>query len=203
MIVLGGFMAFAIVLLTSIFLLGPDLDFETRVLVSFALALAAALGLSISLLAILRRKSKKELQLLKEWSIKMKEELSNEVSNVAPTDGHKSTFEVILEASREIPIWLRVRRKSGLFRHPVYWMAITTMLMMGLMYLMIALIGVWMGSTNQILIATVSTCLLVVGLLLYVYLKRSEIAESRQITETWKRRTDAIQRKMEEMLRDL
>jgi len=199
----GGLAAWLVVFVTAAVVMGGDFDSGTQILTSAGLGLVAGIGLPLVSYVLLRARSKAELLSLREWATRMREELASEVSYAGPSDRQKSTFEVILDASREIPGWLRIRRKSGLHRHPVVWMAILFLVLFGSEYLMAATFSTWEGFYFRAILGAVSVGLIILGIGLFFYWRRKETDEARHVTETWKRRADAIQRKMDEMLRDL
>ncbi len=169
-------------------------------IVSFALGLIAGLAITVVYYILLRRRWKSRLAELNQWSQRLKSELAQEVSGGASVERQTSTFEVILAAAEQLPAWIQIRHKSGLYRDPVVWFAMVFLILYGFTTMVAAVMSFYFDDAVNTVLVLSSVSMLSIAVLLYYSWKRKETAEMGQISETWRLRTDAIRRKMEQIL---
>jgi len=200
--VVGGLAAFALVVIA---MMGMNQDSVSTAEILIATVLGLVTGVGVPLVAYfqLRKAARPKLLSLREWADKLKEELTREATSSGPQDRQTSTFELILDAYRQLPSWLQIRHKSGVYRNPVLWMAILLMAMYGLTYLLAALISSWEDVSWRLILGAASTGFIVLSIGMYFYWRRTEAAEARKVSEAWQHRTESIQHKMDEIVKDL
>lgn len=201
--IIGGIVSAPLVFFLAILAIGGGVSW-TQEEGAIAIVLALVVGLGIPLITYyhLMKNWWPKVMSFQTWSDRLRKELSEEVSSRGPRDRHTSTFEVILDAYRELPVWLQVRRKSVLYRSPVLLTVILVMVLYGSSFAMTAVFSPWDWPAKLALVA-VSLALVFTGLLVYVRWKRNEEQDAQKVQETWSRRSDAIQRKMDEIVRGL
>jgi len=177
-------------------------DFGFRALIAFILSLIIAIAIATLPLLLLRRKFHQRILDFKGWANRLRNAVKFESTSRIPPST-TSTFELLVEASKEVPVWLDVLRRSGFTKDPgsymiifiwAFWsfyiimMAITLVLFEGILGLFLVFIGV----------------ALTVGLYLYnknVKRKREE-ATMRTLSE-WNLQFEELRSRMEQYLRDL
>lgn len=199
----AGLVIFLLTLIGIAFASGGEFDSSSELPIALGISIAFALAVPLAVYAVLRKRSKPQLKSLKSWSDRMKAELASEVSQSGASERPISTFEVILDASKEVPGWLQIRRRSGLYRNPVVWLAIVYLGIIGSAYLLMWAIALDIGTTARVFVGATSLALIALAVATYMFWRKKQAAEARQISETWARRSAAVRQKMDKMLRNL
>lgn len=114
----------AVLAMYSGFYVLQDFGERTRLILSLLIGFIAGAASSLLSWRLLARKSRSRIDELRSWTGRLEAALSREIASESPPDGEPSSFELIAESYREIPKWLKIRRKAGMFREPGYWLLI-------------------------------------------------------------------------------
>ncbi len=199
---LTGVLAGAGVLLVGV-LASPPVDPVPRLasVLPFAAAGAAVAGIPPAL--YVRRRDRPGLVRYREWEGRLRELLEREVARLPAEDGGRSSFEVLLEASREAPGWIEARRRAGLSADLGLWSL--AYLVLGYV-LSLDAIGFQRIATDPLgaLAAVGGSALLAAGLILWWrrWTRRQREAAARRLA-AWTARFEGIRAGMERYLQDL
>ncbi len=192
--------AFLLVLLV---LLPPNPDFGrnlSNALIAATLVAVPAGALS-SLLA--RRLYRPRLARYRVWADRLHGDLAREGGRLAP-EPERSSFQILMEAAREVPSWIDVRRRKGYARYP--WNEMVAFVA-GYWGFWLAWIGVWIfGAQNVILSAlffSVGVGLVVFAFAFHQRWKRRFETEAQEELALWRRRYEDLRGRMEQFLEDL
>jgi hypothetical protein len=202
-------LAFALGLVTwalvfpGVFVSSVEPDFVQRLLVSSVVALLGGTGVALGSGLLIRHVLRPRLLRLDLWTGQLRDALARE-AGWAPLVGEpKSTLELLIEASSEVPTWLSALRRGGLSREPGTWVVIVLAAFWGLF--LIGAAGFLAASLPLVaIIAGTGGAGLVAGTyFLYRGWHRRVDAEKAQIVSSWDRRLAAIRAQMEQFLQDL
>jgi energy-converting hydrogenase Eha subunit C len=117
-------------------------------------------------------------------------------------DEETCAFDLLVEATSEIPNWLEVRRKSMMHRHPAVSLLIFMLLLFGVS-------GILQYGTYQDtsiyggLISTLSVVFLVSGVYLYLKTKKEDEIEYEETIKVWRSKFEKTCSEMERMIEGL
>jgi hypothetical protein len=179
-----------------------DVDSQLRVDMSFASGVLIGVVLSLVSWRFLARKSKPILKDLKSWETRFNVALSHEVSSAAPSDSEPSSFELIAESLKEVPNWLKILRKAGMFRQPIQWFLIFFATLMSIELAFTGLLELASGQGQySVLPLAVSVALGCLVAVLYLTWRRRIREESKSTIGSWSARFEALKTEMETYLR--
>jgi hypothetical protein len=151
---------------------------------------------------LLRARTEPRLKELKSWTTRLDAALSREVAGQSPPDNEPSAFELVVESAREVPAWLKARRRGGMFREPGEWLLI---FFLSYWAVMLGFAGVveLMGGDSSIAWVTMSSSaiLIVVAVSIYIVWRKQRDKEAKGTLTEWAGRYEAVKAKMETFLR--
>ena len=177
------------------------MDVDQRGKIALAVGVFSGVVISAVLWLLLAAKARPQITEFRKWSKKLDAALSREVAGQSPADGEPSSFELIVDSFKEIPKWLKVRRKAGGYREPLIWLLIFFLIygaievgFMGLLW--------WVEgrSTAGIVAIAVSIVLVLLSVGSNVaYKKRLDLEQERTLSD-WRKRYDSLKSEMEKFL---
>ena len=199
-IIIMGFAIFLAVLFLVGLYFPQDADIEAREYLLLVVGLASAVAYVIVTWRILASKTAPVLVELKSWKERLDRALSREIASEDPPYEEPSSFELMADSAKEVPKWMKIRRKAGMFRQPLTWLAIVFFA-----YIAIGLaISTVMNLDNEPSLAPWSAAgsMLFACLSLSTYLtwKRSQREEFDATAEEWARRHEKLMADMEDYL---
>ena len=123
MAVVCGIAAWGLIFIWA-FTSSADPDFGRRIGDANILSLTAGTVVAIIVGLAIRAGLRPRLLLLKGWADRLWGALATEVGWATRGESAPSTFELLSEASRELPRWFRSFRRGGLSREPGTWVVI-------------------------------------------------------------------------------
>lgn len=178
-----------------------QIDAEDRGPIALAVGVLSAVAFSAISWFMLAARSRPRIAEFKAWAAKLDAALSREVAGQNPSDSDPSSFELIADSFKEMPKWLKARRRAGGFRQPFFWL-----LLFFLSYgaLEAGLIGLSLWSVDQRPIGMVAIAISVVLVLLtafsYRIWKRRLDRELEKTLSEWNERYEALKSEMERLL---
>jgi hypothetical protein len=140
---------------------------------------------------------------LQSWKDRLELALARETTSGYPLDGEPiSSFELLTDASREIPKWMEIRRKAGMFRQPLQWLLI---FILAYFAVMTAVYAVTMYMDHPLWSGGFAISALLGGLAAAVYLRwrKNTREEIESIVEEWGKRHDKLMADMEAFVRSV
>jgi heme/copper-type cytochrome/quinol oxidase subunit 2 len=196
-LIIATFMA----LLTYAYLF-RDLSTQDQTLLVMLSSLPFALIFPLLSWRLLRARTEPRLKELKSWTTRLDAALSREVAGQSPPDNEPSAFELVVESAREVPAWLKARRRGGMFREPGEWLLI---FFLSYWAVMLGFAGVveLMGGDSSIAWVTMSSSaiLIVVAVSIYIVWRKQRDKEAKGTLTEWAGRYEAVKAKMETFLR--
>lgn len=101
-----------------------QIDSVDRGLIALAVGFSSAVGVSAIFWSLLAARAKPRIAEFKSWSTKLESALAREVAGQSPSDSDLSSFELIVSSFREMPKWMRARRRAGGYRKPLLWLLV-------------------------------------------------------------------------------
>ncbi|MBN1678370.1 MAG: hypothetical protein JW880_07520 [Candidatus Thermoplasmatota archaeon] len=137
----------------------------------------------------------------KGWAAKLDAALSREVSGQNPPDGDPSAFEMIADVFKEMPKWLKARRRAGGFRQPMLWILefIVLYLAFNFGYMGLSLLSFGQHQTGALLL-TASIVSVLLAFLLHRILKKRLDREYQSTLSWWNERSETLRSEMEKIL---
>ncbi len=176
-------------------------DSEDRDRIALAVGVLSMVAFSAISWFLLAAKSKPQISEFKTWAAKLDSALSREVAGQNPSDSDPSSFELIADSFKEMPKWLKARRRAGGFRQPFFWLLIF-FLSYGAFEAGLTGLSWWFA--GQRLIGTVAIVVCVVLVLCTVFSnrnwKRRLDQELEKTLSGWNERFDALRTEMERLL---
>ena len=198
---LVGVLAGALLLLAAVLLL-PDSDAVRRASTALPFVVAGGIAAAAPLGVLVRRRVRPALLRYREWADRLRSSLAQETAG-APAEPGGSRFELLLEASREVPDWIEARHRAGLSRDLGMW---SLFLLVFGYELELAFLGVTrLGTDPSVALgALVGTVPFAFGLYVWWrwWARRQRQASERQLAG-WNERFERVRSQMEQYLRDL
>lgn len=199
-VVLGLGLGLGVLALVSVYALD---GWETRAGLLYALGSGAAAGLAFVLIGwrVLASRVRDHIKDMASWADRLEAALKTEISAERPPDGAMSSFELIAESFKRMPIWLEERRKGAMTRDPAAWFFLFFLACLCYSSAMAALLGITSGSpliAGLSLLLTIALCL--VMLLTYRRWKGEQNVEAVELTADWEKRFEALRSEMESYL---
>ena len=191
-------MVLAVILGTLAF---SQIDSEDRGRI--ALAVGVLFGVAFSAISwfLLAARSRPQVAEFKAWAAKLDAALSREVAGQSPSDSDPSSFELMANSFKEMPKWLKARRRAGGFRQPFFWLLIFFLSygafqagLMGLTW--------WVEKRQPIgtVAITISVVLVLLTAFSYRIWKRRLDQELENTLSEWNERYEALKSEMERLL---
>ncbi len=138
---------------------------------------------------------------LKAWTSRLAVALSREVSGMLPADDEGSSFELIAESYGEMPKWLRLRRKSGMFGKPGHWLLIFFLSFYAVGAGMIGIIQLSRGSDYASVFLALSAICGLLAVFMYLWWRKRQEAEDKATMTDQIGRLQTLKTEMERYLR--
>ena len=160
----------------------------------------------LGLYAQWRRTMGRRLQTLHAWSARLREALSRETAQPEAAAPESCSVELLLEASRQIPSWLRAKRQAGLSADQVVDWAVF-ILSIAAFWTGWAALTQMLSSVPSFLVVisefTAAVVLVFAAYAVWAHWKRKRDEALVRTRAEWRRRTDALQEKLDAFLQDL
>jgi hypothetical protein len=194
-----GLFALLVALLVSFYIggwEGPDVN-PLMAIVAGTVAFGFSTLLSVYLV---RRKYSPQLDGLRSWNSALSAAFESEalpaIGDVTP----HSSFELLAEASRELPTWVEIRRTSMMAREPLWSMLMVYSIYAGFFLLWGGSIAMLDGSAGGLIAAAIGTAAIVFGLLIYIVSAKRRAVEAKTLHERWRKRSDEMASHIEDLL---
>jgi uncharacterized membrane protein len=148
------------------------------------------------------KRSKPMISEFKGWSAKLDAALSREVSGQSPSDNDSSAFEMIADILKEMPKWLKARRRAGGFRQPVFWVIVFVLLNVAFNFGYVGILWLLTGGEVSVgaIAIVISVVLIVLAALSNRAWKKRMDQECRSTLSWWDERREALRLEMEKIL---
>lgn len=180
-----------------------DPDFDRTVTVALQVATGGAVGAGLAIAYVVYRLFRSRLRDMREWALRLRTQLEVETEGVTPRAPESSAFELLAEASRRVPLWIRVRHDRYLQRDP------GAAILVGI-FASWAIALVVGGIIALLVSPMVGAALLAlgVGLTVTAYLglrgwRRSRDEEATRELDAWNRRIEGLRTRADTFLREL
>lgn len=154
----------------------------------------------ILLYAFFRQRYRHRLGRLRDWSETLSRAFESEGRPPGGEITPDSHFELLAEASREIPGWLEIRRKSMLAREPGWTMVILLTGYSGAMFAIGGAATVIQGTLSGLILLSTGIILICIGAVVYNTTARRMASEAKALEDRWKRRSEQMTADMENLL---
>jgi hypothetical protein len=177
------------------------IDSEDRGLVALAIGVTSAVVFSAVSWYLLAARSKPRIAEFKSWSAKLDSALSREVAGQPPADSEPSSFELIASSCREMPKWMKARRRAGGFRTPLFWLLVFFLSYGAFEAGLVGIISLFEGQErNGIVALAVCAALILFATLSYWIWKKRLDQEMERTLSVWNERYEALNSHMERVL---
>ncbi len=199
---MGGIVVWGLVFIVA-FTSSGEAVYGRQIEISSLIAFpTGAVAMALAVLAV-RRARRPRLIRLKGWADRLREALAVEVGLSARSESLPSSFELLSEASLQLPEWFVSLRRGGLSREPGTWLLIT-LAGMGAVSLFAA------AATYALVVPRLAAGPALVGFLLvagsYILYRRWRTrldSERDRALSDWNRRLGSARSSMDQFLRDL
>lgn len=203
LVLIGAVLTFGVVLAGSL-LASSGADLRVRVIDALAQSAAASTTFGVVAWLVVRRRLRPHLLEIRRWMGQLRDAWTREASGAAPAEAGPSAFELLMEASREVPGWLEARRRTSLGRD---WGGFTVLWLLAggsVGLFMQAGVGAFLGNPLLAVIGAAGGIAMAAGSVwFYRWWNRREREAIGQIRAGWERRFQAVRERMEQHLRDL
>jgi len=203
-VVTMGIILFLTVVLSAGFYLLQDIDAETRVPLAFLIGLVSALAFMVISWRRFASKAVPALRELKSWKARLDRALTREVAHEDLPDDEPCSFEMMADSLREIPKWMRIRKKAGMFRQPLHWILIVLFAYSAIMAAFMSVLSVGNGQSSaatwSIAFSSLFACL---ALAIYLRWRKSQREEYEATVKDWAIRHDELMADVEAYLRSV
>jgi hypothetical protein len=149
------------------------------------------------------RRFSPQLKRFSYWNNRLSETLDFEILHIRPGDEKRSTFEILFEGSKEVPIWIDAKRKSGFSRNPIVSYVLFGLAMVCFYLLFFAVMGVsYLGLEVYIqgILGGLLGSLLIVAHVVWSIKGKQEAARA---MAQWDARFGELRTRMERFLQEL
>ncbi len=149
---------------------------------------------------LVRRRYMPKLGRLKAWGDALSSAFESEGH---PTGGEitpDSHFELLAEASGEVPGWLKIRRKSMLAREPGWTMVMLWLIYLGALATVTAAIYASQESLGGLIVLCVGIIMICLAVVVYTITARRMASEAKAFEDNWRRRSEQMKAEMENLL---
>ncbi|MGB2580933.1 MAG: hypothetical protein WBD03_00490 [Thermoplasmata archaeon] len=160
----------------------------------------AFVGSVILSFVFVRRRYRPKLNRLRVWKATLSNAFESEgypTSEEVTPDSH---FELLAKASREIPEWLEIRRKSMLAREPSWSMVVVYAIYFGAMAASSGAIAVSQGAIGGLILFCFGAFMTAIGVIVYTITARRMASEAKTLEDSWRRRSEQMTAEMENLL---
>jgi len=202
-IVVGG----AIVVWLFVFVLfasaDVSADFTARMMMAAARATAAVAAAAIPLGILIRIRLRPNVLLHRAHAERLRAAMARASAPGAPEGSEPSAFELLMDASVEVPSWIRVSRRGGLNRDPPAGLFIVVAAVWSITLVSAAFSFVFFNPVLAALWGSLGIALSVIATLFYRRWKRRWEEETKRALRDWEGRIDRIRAEMSRYIEDL
>ncbi len=202
-IVIGG----AIVVWLFVFVLfasaDVSADFTARMTMGAVRATAAVAAAAIPLGILIRIRLRPNVLLHRAHTERLRAAMARASAPGAPEGSEPSAFELLMDASVEVPSWIKVSRRGGLNRDPAAGLFILVAAVWSFSLVSAAFSFVFFNPVLAALLGSLGIALSVIATLLYRRWKRRWEEETQRALRDWKGRIDRIRAEMSRYIEDL
>ena len=201
-IVIGGAI---IVWLFAFILFSMDVnrDFTARMTMGAARATAAVAAAAIPLGILIRVRLRPNVLLHRAHAERLRAAMARASAPGAPEGSEPSAFELLMDASVEVPSWIQVSRRGGLNRDPAAGLFILVAAVWSFSLVSAAFSFVFFNPLLAALLGSLGITLSVIATLFYRRWKRRWEEETQRALRDWKGRIDRIRAEMSRYIEDL
>ncbi|HEY4705155.1 MAG TPA: hypothetical protein VII27_05410 [Thermoplasmata archaeon] len=203
LVLIGAILIFGVVLAGSL-VASSGAVLRVRVIDGLAQSATASTTFGVVAWFVVRQRLRPRLFEIRRWMGRLRDAWTREASGGTPADAGPSVFELLMEASREVPGWLEARRRTSLSRD---WGGFTVLWLLagGSVGLFIqAGAGAVLGNPLLAVIGASGGLGLAAGSLwFYRWWNRLEREAIERTRASWERRFQAVRERMEQHLQDL
>ena len=209
-IIMAGFLT-SLVLFLLLSLMSTEADLMSKTIGALIPAIIGTLAFALPLMWIVRLRYKPRLKKWNIWIERMGAVWRKEAAKTAPEESAPSSFEILVEAAKEAPLWNKTRRKAALSRDWGAWAIIFIIVwfwiqftISGIVQLMSTIAGAssWHFIYNSILL--IAGIILIIGAWIYYrHWKRHIEEDLNKELETWKHSLEKLSSRMEHFLEEL
>ena len=184
--------------LASVLIAVPShyLDDPLSALVLMLSLFAAVTGL-LALSA--RKRFKPRMNEVTKWNNLLSHALEAERLPVNDDVSSDSAFELLARATREMPGWLEIRRRSMLAREPIWSMVVFLSVSFGFFLTLGGVLRMGTTSSHGVEVAVVGAALLLGGLMVYFLSEKRRREEASFLRERWAQRSRKIDQQLEQV----
>ena len=200
--IMGGIIAWGLVFILAFTSSGEPV-YGRQIEVSSVIAFpAGAVAMVLAVLAVRRARRPRVIR-LKGWADRLREALEMEVGLSARNESLPSSFDVLSEASRQVPEWYVSLRKGGLSRETGTWLVVTVA-GVGAVSLFYMAAAYALVESRLAAGAALGGFLLAAGsYILYRRWRRRLDSERDRALSDWNRRLESVRSSMDQFLQDL
>lgn len=196
-IFLVGFVIFLVVLVMGVAWL-PAFGGLPSYVVPLAVSISVGAAFIVLGMHLLRRRTRPLIRDLATWSSRLSEALARETSLAAPSDPQPSSFEILVEAWKQVPLWVSVRRKAATYREPGDWMIIVGCVAMSVTLFISAAISYFVaGLPVTAVFALSGIAFILPARFFYVRWKRQTDDEERRLRSFFKTKLERLMSDLE------
>jgi hypothetical protein len=173
------------------------------VLSSLVISLVLAVAFCIPAMMYLTSNVKARASEFRSWSERLLVRLGQETSSEPPKDVEPSVFELLDDVSKQIPRWMKVMRRAGMFTDPWTWWAIFMLAYLALMLLLIGISYTSLGLTFQATVIAGGLATALCCFLLYRRWRTEAREEESAVTTSWESRLQVMKSNMLKHLEEL
>jgi hypothetical protein len=168
--------------------------------VSALIAISASFSFTTALsMLLVRRRFKSQLDQVRAWKDSLAFALNVEISPASEDISSGSSFEMLARATKEMPNWLEIRRKSMLAREPVWSMSVFIMTFFGFFVTLGGVLRVGSDISHGLVAIILGAVLFAGGMVIYLLSERRRGEEARVLKEKWGQRSREIDTRMEQL----
>jgi hypothetical protein len=172
------------------------LDDPVSALIAFSASFSITTALSMLLV---RRRFKSQLDQVRAWKDSLAFALNVEISPASEDISSGSSFEMLARATKEMPNWLEIRRKSMLAREPVWSMSVFIMTFFGFFITLGGVLRVGSDISHGLVAIILGAVLFAGGMVIYLLSERRRGEEARVLKGKWGQRSREIDTRMEQL----
>jgi len=206
LVALGALLGWFLVFIGLGFLL-PDPDWGRRTVNAFLISLGGALAFGILSGLLVRRRFKPTILRHREWVSRLEVAFRGETPRKPTGTGLPSTFDVLWQASQEVPRWIATQRRAGLNRDPAVWGILFIAVWWGVQLMAfgvpLLLIPGLVNPGLGVALVAVGVGLLFGADRFYRRWRRKRDDELARQQDGWNRRYASLRDRMEQFLQDL
>lgn len=146
-----------------------------------------------------RRRYLPKLDRLRAWRATLSDAFESEGYPTSGEIASDSHFELLVRASKEIPEWLEIRRKSMLAREPSWSVAMMYTIYMGATIATLGAVGVVHGTIGGLALSFAGAIMIAIGVKIYTATARRMASEMKVLDDSWRRRSEQMTTEMEDL----